>query len=550
MAAKPDRGTNGETVRNRVLIVGLDGATFDVVLPLVEKGRLPVIARLIEGGAWGDLLSTRPPLSPVAWSSFLTGKNPGRHGVFAFEEIVPGTYDFRPVTGRPPGHPTLWRLLGDRGRRVVALDIPFSYPPEPVNGLLVAGYGTPVGSRFTYPQSLQDELARRFGEFDVAVPRIKASPPREAVFRRWDRILENRRRVADYLVRTADWDVFMIVLGVTDHIQHGAWTYFSPVHPDSRSPDAPRLREALFHYYEEADKFIGRLLDAAGEPLNVVILSDHGFGTVWRGDLTRRILAAEGWLRYRGAALGAGVGARVVDFLHRAYDAMPWLKRFLHRRPEDRRRIKRALARAVDWGRTAAFPATMGWQVFVNRRGDFPQGIIEPGEPYERLCREIAERLERETLPGTDLKIIRRVWRRDDLYTGEAAARAPDFFVEYENLHKSSPPAAGAKWDLVSAHAMDGIFIFSGPDAAKKHLEGARIVDVAPTVLYLLGLPLAEDFDGVVLEDAIREDVLRARPIEYGEAPASAAGRGDEGELSPEEAESVRRQLRDLGYLD
>ena len=534
--------------RHRVLIVGLDGATFDVILPMIEQRRLPVLARLLESGAWGELLSTLPPLSPIAWSSFLTGKNPGRHGVFGFEEIEPGSYNFRPVAASRLGHRSLWRIASDHGRRVVALDIPFSYPPEPVNGVLVAGYGAPTGeaSAFTYPPALRDDLARRFGGFRVAVPALRASPPCDALFRQWDQILDSRSRVADFFVRAGDWDVFMIVLGVTDHIQHGAWTYCEPLHPDSRSADAPRFREALFQYYEKADAFIGPLLDGAGGSLHVVVLSDHGFGTTWRGQMTRRVLVEDGWLRYRG---WSGAGARIMDLAHRAYDAAPWLKKFLHRRPTDRFRLKRAVAHAIDWRRTTAFPAAMGWQVFVNRRGTFPHGTIEPGAPYDALCRAIQERLEAMVAPGTNQRLIRRVWRRDEVFHGEAAARAPDLLVEYANLHGIKPDRDTGNWDLVGSHAMNGIFIASGPDIRQTRLEGARIADVTPTVLHLMNLPVPGDFDGRVLGDAFRPEALAARPVQH-EDPAAAIARSRDEALSPDEADSVSEQLRGLGYLD
>lgn len=491
--------------RRRVLIVGLDGATFDVIAPLVEQGRLPVLARLMESGAWGELESTRPPLSPVAWSSFLTGKNPGRHGVFGFEEIAPSSYDMRPVAAGRSGHASLWRMANEQGRRVVALDIPFSYPPEPVNGWLIAGYGAPVGEGidFTWPPSLRKELARRFGECEVAVPRMKAFPPREAVFRKWDHILDNRRRIADHLIREAGWDVFMIVLGVTDHMQHGAWTYFDPLHPDSQTIDAPLFREKMFEYYMKADSFVGRLLEAAGGDLHAIVVSDHGFGLTWRGQLTRRTLADAGWLRYRG-----GLGRPLMDWLHTAYDRMPRLKRFLHRRPAERAKLKRVAARAIDWPRTAAFPATMGWQVYVNRKGAFPSGIVEPGQPYDTLCAEIRRRLESAAAPNSSRRLIRRAWLRDEIYAGEATAAAPDLVVEYENLHGVAPPAETAAWDLVGSHAMNGIFIGWGPEIAAGRIAGARIIDVAPTVLHLMGLMVPDDLDGRVLTEALRPESL------------------------------------------
>jgi len=531
--------------RRRVLIVGLDGATFDVILPMIEKGRLPVLAHLMESGAWGKLRSTLPPLSPVAWSSFLTGKNPGRHGVFGFEEVEAGSYEFRPTAATRAGQRSLWRIVSDHGRRVVALDIPFSHPPEAVNGLLVAGYGAPVGEgvEFTHPRELRAELARRFGEFAVAVPQRKAYPPDDELFWRWDRILDNRARISDFLLRREKWDVFMIVLGVTDHVQHGAWTYFEPMHRDSHRPDAARWRERLFLSYEKADAFIGRLLEGADSSTHVVVLSDHGFGTTWRGQLTRRILAEAGWLRYRGL-----FGGPIMDFLHRAYDALPWLKKTLHRRPTERRRLKGAAARAIAWPHTAAFPAAMGWQVYVNARGAFPYGFVEPGEPYRALCREIADRLESAVAPGTNQPLVRHVWQRDEVFEGDAVPRAPDLLIEYQNLHGVARASEAADWDLVGSHTMDGVLIMAGPDIRATQLPDAQIIEVAPTVLHLMGLPVPRDMDGAVRVDALRDGALCERPIavERGAALTESV----ENVPSPSEVASVREQLRNLGYLE
>ncbi|MCX8035643.1 MAG: alkaline phosphatase family protein [Candidatus Sumerlaeia bacterium] len=540
--------------RRRVLMIGLDGATWDVIRPMIAAGRLPTLSRLVREGVSGVLRSTMPPLSPVAWSSFLTGVNPGRHGVFGFEEPVEGTYDFHPVTSRPAGRRSLWRIVSDHGRRVVALDIPFSWPPEPVNGCLVAGFGAPVGEgvEFTHPPALRRALEKRFGEFRVAVPNIKAAPPREAVFRRWDRILDNRARVADALIAEEDWDVFMIVLGVTDHIQHGAWTCFEPLHPDWRLPEAGQVREALFRYYARADEWVERLIERAGPSIHVLVLSDHGFGTTQRGDLTRQVLIEHGWLRYRPWPLLSG--RRAMDWLHRAYHASPWLKRLLHRRRAGRRWLKQAVARAIDWPQTRAFPAAMGWQVYIHRCGAFPHGCVESDGDYALLCSQIREAIEHCPADGLPQRPIRRVWHRDEIYRGEAAARAPDLFVEYQNLHTpgsgTTPPLPlGAVRDLVGSHTLDGILIAWGPDIAHASLDGAHIEDVMPTALHLMGLPVPDDLDGRVLERALRPESLQRRPVCYesgtGDVVSSTAA-----SLAADAAESVREQLRNLGYLD
>ncbi len=542
--------------RKRVLIIGLDGATWDVIHPMIAAGRLPTLSCLVREGASGILRSTMPPLSPVAWSSFLTGQNPGRHGVFGFEEPVEGTYDFRPVTSRPAGDRSLWRIASDHGRRVVALDIPFSWPPEPVNGCLVAGFGAPVreGVEFTYPPALRAALEKRFGEFRVAVPDIKAAPPREAVFRRWDRILDNRARVADALIAEEDWDIFMIVLGVTDHLQHGAWTYFEPLHPDWRSPEASQARDALFRYYARADEFVERLIQRAASLVHVVVLSDHGFGTTRRGDLTRQVLSERGWLRYRSWPLLSGT--RVMSWLHRTYQASSWFKRLLHRRRAERRWLKQVAARAIDWPQTRAFPAAMGWQVYIHRRGGaFPQGCVEPGDDYALLCSQIREALEQCSADGLPHRPIRRVWHRDEIYRGKAAARAPDLFVEYQNLHMPdsamTPPALppNTAQDLVGSHTLDGVFIAWGPDIVHTNLDGARIEDVMPTVLHLMNLPVPDDLDGRVLEQALRPEALQRQPVRY-ESGTGAAVSSSPAPLAADEAESVRQQLRNLGYLD
>jgi len=336
-------------------------------------------------------------------------------------------------------------------------------------------------------------------------------------------------------------------VGVTDHIQHGTWTYCESLHPDSRSPDAPRFRDALFQYYEKADAFIGRLLERAGEPLHVIVLSDHGFGTTWRGQLTRRILVEAGWLRYRG---WSGASARLMDFFHRGYDAMPWLKRFLHRRPADRRLLKRVAARAIDWSRTAAFPAALGWQVYINTRGVFPQGAVEPGAAYDELCRESKNRLEAAVAPGTGRRLICRVWHRDEIYQGAAAVRAPDLVVEYENLHGLKPTNETSNWDLVGSHTMKGVLIAWGPEIRATRLADARIIDVMPTVLHLMDLPIPEDLDGRVLSDVFCPEALQTRPIRRETQAKESAVAAKEPVLLPDEVASVREQLRNLGYLE
>src|SRR3990170_3657839 len=213
-----------KTMTKKVSIIGLDGATFRLILPLVKKGKLPTLEGMMKKGSWGELESTIHPLSPQAWASFMTGKNPGKHGIFEFIEHKPFSYDICYVNGGFIQGKKLWQILSDAGKRVCIINVPFTYPPDKVNGCLIAGLDSPGShSDFCYPPHLLSELIKKFGEYKLRQHPYKATPESflEKISEQFDYIL----KIAKYLKAKESWDLFMVVFESTDLVQHFYWHY-------------------------------------------------------------------------------------------------------------------------------------------------------------------------------------------------------------------------------------------------------------------------------------------------------------------------------------
>ena len=266
----------------KVLIVGWDGATFDVIHPLLAKGKLPNLARLMQTGAWGTLHSIIPPVTPGAWTSFFTGKNPGKHGIYDFQDLDPTTYQFTPVRTDRHREKTLWQLLGEQGLRSIILDVPYTYPPQPLNGWMLTGYGSPrtPDTVLTYPPTLAEQLPPELREeIRLAQPthRFDRSP---AFVAECAQIMAGRQKLLHHLITQEAWDLFMVVFSITDNLAHVFWTYYDPAHPNFHKSEALAYREAFLNAYITCDQLLGELMDRAGPDTITLVISDHGFGSV------------------------------------------------------------------------------------------------------------------------------------------------------------------------------------------------------------------------------------------------------------------------------
>ncbi len=539
---------------NRVMLIGWDGATWDLVRPWVDEGRLPNLARLLERGVHGPLRSTVPPWSFQAWSSFLTGKNPGKHGIYDFFRTPPGTYDLEFVNAdHRRGGATFWELLSRAGRKVVSIAIPGTFPPDPVNGAMISGFDFPgegpgsyVDARGMYPPELHAELTRNVGPFPIDAPIL--SDLRQGRYEvALEKVLETVRQqaaAARYLATHRPWDCFMIVFGESDGASHYFWQLCDPACPFFT--DRPGLRESMLRVYQEIDRQTGALIDLVPEGTNVFVLSDHGSGGVsdWVV-FPNRWLHEKGLLHFRGR--GAHARSRLRELAKQwGVRTLPaWLQRLLYRNAF--RSLGRFEARArygiLDWSRTQAYFDENPYYpvVRINAIGPRPHGIVPPGRPYDELRDRLIRELESWRHPATGERLVEKAYRREEVYAGECLEEAADI-IPHWSLHQGynygfrlSSKAPDGRWIArvdprrtddplyprkFSSHRDHGILAAGGPALRPGGtIEGARIIDLAPTVLRLLEVPVAEEMDGRILDE-----VLNRPEVAESSALAGAAG--------------------------
>jgi len=449
------------------------------------------------------------------------------------------------------------RCLSDAGRQSVVLDVPFTYPPESIQGCIITGYGTPTteGTVFTHPPQLRDELIASCGSCEVATVsgRLELS---DNYFERWDHILASRACIASYLMSKKDWDFFMIVYGVTDNMQHTLWAFLEPQHPAYHSDEGQHYRQRLFSYYAKVDDLAGELLARCDANTHVLVMSDHGFGSTRTSKYLSKLLLDEGLIRYKGLPVLSRPTTWLMQRLLNLYHSTPFLGNIVrHLSGKQKMGLKQVLTRTtllptadnIDWDHTFAFPGGYGLQVYINRKDRFPRGTVSPGEEYEKLIGHITKRLLALTDPISGEPVIKAVYRAQDIYSGQFVDQAPDLIIEYTNVYRpdqvgdSRPLNPG----LEGNHTMEGIFIAHGPLLTGVPIK-PQITDLAPTALYLLDLPIPKDMDGQVLAEIIEPNYLAKHPVTYADAVSAL---GSDGSYSSEEAESIREQLRALGYL-
>lgn len=545
---------------SKLLLVGLDGATFNIIRPLVDRGQLPTLAYLLRHGASGTLHSTVPPITPTAWTTVFTGKDPGKHGIFDFSELA-ADYTRRPVRATGHREKPLWQLLGDAGLRSIISDVPFTYPPAPLNGVMLTGYGTPRSpdTVFTYP----DDLARRVppelrDQVRVALPR-HAFDRSAAFVAEWQAIMDGRRRWLEHWLSAEPWDFFFHVFSITDNLAHVFWTYLEPRHPNFAAAEAPAFRDALLGAYRQCDALLGDMLAWAGPDTNVLIISDHGFGSIYPRQYLFNRLAAGGFVRFRTPSRAAAAGDRLLRLAVGAYNRLPWLREWVKGlRPQRKKALGSALrqggllpeAAALDVTRSTVLPTSFGLQMWLNRRDRFDHGLLAPAEAAALLDR-LEQHLLADRVGATP--VIARTYRGADLYDGPAAVHGPDLVVEYSDFFRfSAEPAPHAQRhpQLEGGHTPDGILIAHGPAIQPQAAVDMRLHDIAPTVLHLLDRPVPVDMDGHVAEALLTPALRAARPVRRDAAPAVLDGDGDDGAFSAEQAADLHHQLRQLGYVD
>lgn len=554
----------------RVLVIGLDGATFDLIEPWAASGDLPTFRRLLESGAWGRLRSTIPPMTAPAWTSFATGTNPGKHGLYDWVTRDRDGYGFRLLSALDCQVPTIYSLLSQAGRRVCTVNVPMTYPPTPVNGALISGLPAPsTRVAITYPSDLLEQVQGAVGRYELYPDPGGAYSDAgvEAFLRHLQRTGHSRVATFEYLRERERWDMAMVVFSGTDTVCHAMWRYMDPTHPLHEPRGAARYGNAIRDYYRFIDGYLASVLAGLDDDTTLVIMSDHGFGP-FRGFIhVNNWLLEKGWLhlkddphtRLKSRLFRAGVTPmNVYDLLMRA--GFGALKREVVR--GQGQGLMRALFLSfsdVDWARTQAYSLGNVGQIRLNVAGRDPQGCVSPGIAYERLRDAIIAELAELADPDTGETVVESIHRREETYHGDALDGAADIlfiprrleyfgFGEYE--FGGNRVIEPVRHGISGTHRMDGVMMAYGRDIRPGlRVDGARIIDLAPTILHLMGEPIPDHMDGRVLQE-IMEPERRSEPRTYGAAwqAPSANGNGDD-TFSAEDEEVITRRLRDLGYL-
>jgi len=564
-----------------VLLVGLDGATLDLIEPWVAAGSMPHLARLIQSGACARLRSTVPPATFPAWTSLLTGTNPGQHGIYDFTRRVPGTYRLEFVNATYRRRPSVWRLLSQAGRRVAAIGFPASYPPEPVNGLLISGFDSPVTTAidhsFVYPPGLYNEIARAVGPYELTgfqEMRI-GSGWHEMALNRLLHAAQRRRDIATTLLRRETWDCFAVHFGESDTVSHHFWAFHDPASPRFDPVGAKSWGDAIRRVYQALDQAVGELVAGAGEQAAVLIVSDHGSGgtSEWVIHLNRW-LEQQGWLRFASERPVTRLAGGLKRLGLAALRCAPAVQEWLLRGP-----LRGAVARlesgvrlgGLDWNNTQAFSEEVNTfpGIWLNVRDRELVGTVMPGADYDRLRAQIMTSLAAWRHPETGAPVIAHAWRREELYHGAALSDAPDIVLEPaldrgyactvltsagrpgEPLRRLAPAERpGAKGGSMNgSHRPDGVLILTGagirPGAS---IRDARLVDVTPTLLALLGMRPPDYADGRVWAEALECTGGDGSPMGGTEPPPDAQWAGAS-PYSARDALIVDRRLRELGYM-
>ncbi len=546
----------------RVLVIGLDAATLDVIEPWAAAGHLPNFQRLLEEGSCGWLKSTIPALSPPAWTSFMTGVNPGKHGVFDFLKRRPGSYDLQPVRNHLPSLGTVFAWASRYGRRVGVLNVPMTYPPEPVNGFMVSGLGAPDDADYAYPPGLADELRAKGYRINT---QVVYAPGREEAFIQEVMETTNRRaEVALELMQREAWDFFTVVFRNLDGVFAHFWALMDETHPQHDPVLAERYGDVILRYHQLLDRHLGNFLEATGNDTVVLVMSDHGSGPLYKE------VYLNVWLQHQGfQALRTGIGPTtgVRALLRRAgltrenlTRLMGWhnVNRLKERVPD---LLKALIPRAtpditdvVDWSRTRAYSFGYIGQIYINLKGREPQGIVAPGAEYRAVVDEIVARLWELEDPETGERVVDAIYLKDEIYHGPHADEGPDInvimrdmsYISHLGLEFTGEAVFGPAVNYeTGTHRLYGMLMVWGPGVRRGgRIDGAEIIDLAPTILHLLDVPVPEDVDGRVLTELFEGEPPSAPRVPR-ERPTSAPA----AEMSAEEEAEVLERLRQLGYL-
>ncbi len=506
-----------------VLIISLDAAETTLIQKWMADGSLPNLSALRQRGSFGNLQTAADWLVSSPWPDVYTGTGVEEHGFSHYLVWRPDKMvSERPKSDWMPMTP-FWRKLGEEGLRVVAVDIPNTYPPEGFDGVEVSSWSTSeiLSSPVTHPPELMDWIGEHVGPPPCVRNEHRPATGKELLEVR-DRWIRTTERATDLglalMAKEHPWDLFFICLTATHHGGHKLWN-LTGASEELDADEEEAVLQALKEIYIACDAAVGRLIEQVEDDAVVIVFSPVGMGpNTSRAELLpemlRRILEGKSGAAESGN--GGGLLKRLRKRIPRRWRT--WIKSCLPPALQDRLTLFWRSGRK-DWSRTRAFClfSDLTGYIRINLRGREEAGIVEPGEEYDRLCSEIAAGLATFVDGDSGEPVVRAVTEISELYqSGRMLHHLPDLIVRWsaraaaEHRCIASPRYGSIPWPTPGLepsgrsgeHSPDGFIIASGDRfQAGGKIEGANILDLAPTVCSLLNLPVPPEMRGTPLND-------------------------------------------------
>lgn len=418
----------------RVIVIGLDGTPYSLITRLMGEGRMPHFATLVQQGHIQPLNSVYPTVSSVAWSTYMTGVNPARHRIFGFVDRRLGSYQTFIPTASHMRAPTLWEKLSQAGRRVITMNVPVTFPPKQVNGILISGFLSPSLEKATYPPSLSQKLAAMGYRLDIDPQRARRS--KDKLLEDFRITLSRRAEAMFHLMDNGPWDFFQCHIMETDRLHHFLW--------EDMAKGDPKYAPAFYDCYAQIDEMLGKVARRLDGRTILIVLSDHGFCTLKWEVQVNHWLAEKGWL---------------------SFERTP---------PQSLADIS---------SRARAFSLIPG-RLYLNLQGREPKGNVAL-EDYERVREELAAAVEEMRDPETGAPIIERVLRREEIYEGPYLEEAADLILVPSRGYDLKARLYGEEFvsrgAIVGMHTYDDAFFYLNDPSFSHRVDSVQ--DVFPVII-------------------------------------------------------------------
>lgn len=527
-------------MNRKVVVLCLDGATWNLIRPWTKEGELPTFKKLMEDGAWGELEAPIPPCTPVSCTCFLTGKNPGKTGIFEFYKKKENSSDIFYISGANIPGRTLLDILSEAGIKIGSIFFPYAYRMREINGFIIAGLEIPPGRSYTYPERLQNELDSL--GYKIMVFQYKPGKEYEFIIQT-NKEINMSKRVLFYLMDKWDWDFLLIMFKLIDSVSHLFWKFMMQNHSQYNEKMAEYYGDAILNVYKRADSLLGSILKRTTDETTLILFSDHGSGPVEKEFNLNLWLAQNKYIIFTDNLI-----VKIKKILNNIITPKTSWKFISMLLPLQTRSMKSGKVKGtllqkggsklflsfddIDWERTSlyALPCMNRYiPLYINRKDrESKEGIVEK-ESEDHLIKNFVTKLLATTNGNrdnkTNEKVVKAVHRTTSLYNGELLGIAPDLLVELQEKYigktrmypifpEGNKLLFKPTWS--GGHDINGIFLAYGKEIRKSKVRKIKIWDIAPTILHIFNLPIPRNMDGVVLKELFKDDSnLKRRSVIY-----------------------------------